>query len=497
MSTRAARNMREFLREADELVRALQGNLVLLDDAASDPRILDDTFRVVHTLKGIAEPFRRVRVGEVAHVLETLLDGLRMGRLAATDEVRTLLDEAVSVCRAELSAASGGPRIELDGFVDFLERLQQAAAAPGQGEDPVALPGVPLAGLTEYQEHRTRDNLRRGRGLYKVAVSFPLMEARDNLLRLGEAIGPVGEVLAHIPVAAEDDDALAFEVLLAAAEIGAVVERLAPLGAGEVTELAAPRPAASPGPARPASEPAEQVPSVRVALDELEAMLAEVRGARQGVSEPATRDRLAALEARLHGLCTTPLETLFDKLRRIARSIVHGEGLEADLVVSGGQVRIDRIAADDLADALLHVLRNALDHGLEPASDRTAAGKPERGRVELTAALVDGRVRVSVRDDGRGIDPEAVARAAIRRKLGPPEQIEALDDAGKLRLIFLAGMSTREEVSELSGRGVGMDVVKEAIERLGGAVDLHSRPGEGTEVILWIPRRTAGPETDP
>jgi two-component system, chemotaxis family, sensor kinase CheA len=493
MSSRAARNMREFLREADEIVRALQGNLVLLHDAASDPRILDDTFRMVHTLKGIAEPFRRVRIGEVAHLLESLLDGMRLGRRAATDEVRGLLDEAVAVCRAELTAASGGPRMELEGFVDFLERLQQAAAAPGPGDEELALPGVPLAGLTEYQEHRARDNLRRGRGLYKVTVAFPLLEARDGLLRLGEATGPVGEVIAHIPLAAHDDDTLAFEVLVAAADIDEVVERLAPLGAGAVSELAPARPPAQAAPAMPSDADGEPGPAVRVPLDELQAMLAEVAAASALVTGDPARARLAALEARLEALCTTPLGPIFDKLRRIARAIVTSEGLEAEVVVSGDQLRIDRGAADDLADALLHAIRNALDHGIEPADQRAAAGKPARGRVELCAADDGDRIRVTVRDDGRGIDPEAVARAVIRRKLAPPEQVEALDDAGKLRLVLLPGMSTRDQVSELSGRGVGMDVVKESIERLGGAVEIESRLGAGTRVILSIPRhRRAG-----
>jgi two-component system chemotaxis sensor kinase CheA len=180
-----------------------------------------------------------------------------------------------------------------------------------------------------------------------------------------------------------------------------------------------------------------------------------------------------------------PVGNAFRKMARVVRDVAHKAGKRAELVVVGGDTELDRNVVDALGDPLVHMVRNSVDHGIEPAEEREAAGKDPVGRVELRAFHKGGSINIEIADDGRGLDPEKiVAKARKNGVLGPDEPIS---DADALRLIFHAGLSTAEKVTDISGRGVGMDVVKRNLENLRGRVDIASTPGQGSVFTIRLP----------
>lgn len=193
------------------------------------------------------------------------------------------------------------------------------------------------------------------------------------------------------------------------------------------------------------------------------------------------------LQDQVTGLRMLPIETVFNRFPRVVRDIAARLQKEVQLVIEGKETELDRSVLEEVGDPLGHLVRNALDHGLESTKDRLALGKPQIGTVRLTARHSDGRILITVEDDGKGMDPAALRRAVVEKGLMSRDAAEGLSDADALRLIFLPGFSTASVVTEVSGRGVGMDVVRNNIERLGGWVDIASAPGHGTRVSLSLP----------
>lgn len=186
-----------------------------------------------------------------------------------------------------------------------------------------------------------------------------------------------------------------------------------------------------------------------------------------------------------------PLDKLFGKYPRLIRDLASKTGKKIDLIIEGGETEVDKSVIEELGDPLVHLMRNAADHGLEPPAERLANGKPEGGTITLSASNEGGHVRVLVRDDGRGLSRERIGRKAVERGMITPEALAQMSDRDVYRFIFAAGFSTADQVSDLSGRGVGMDVVRTNIENLKGTIDLDSVPGKGATVAITIPLTVA------
>lgn len=193
------------------------------------------------------------------------------------------------------------------------------------------------------------------------------------------------------------------------------------------------------------------------------------------------------LQDQVTGLRMLPIDTVFSRFPRVVRDLAAKLGKEAELVVEGKETELDRSVLEEVGDPLGHLVRNALDHGLEPPAARVAAGKPAAGRVRLSARHADGQIVISVEDDGSGMDPDALRRKAVEKGLMTAEAAAALSDTEALRVIFLPGFSTATRVTDVSGRGVGMDVVRTNIERLGGRVEVSAAAGAGTRISLSLP----------
>lgn len=534
----------DFLAEAQEIVETLGRDLLVLDEQRgqeADPDLLNGIFRAAHSLKGLASMFGFEAIAQLAHRAEDLLDGVRLGKVPLDDRTLDALIEALDVLQAQLAEAAKGQLAGPAGAraQAMAERLAQLA--PGEAQmaaaDPLEGLGVDAsvrAVLTEYEEHRLRDNLRKGVLIWKVRAEFALDDFDQKLAALNAALKPLGEVVSTLPSSRPGEDAtIAFDLLFAGKRPRAEIEaqattfgaEVAPLGdhsqvrpSAPVTPLPVARPsmtlAQAPAPVEPELSVRSLTQTVRVDIGRLDALmnavgeLALIKANLQRLAEVARTATAAlpgrwgqelhvearALERRLEELQQgildvrmVPLGQVFDKLARLLRRLVRESGKEVQFDIRGGDVELDKLIVEELSDPLMHLLRNALDHGAEPKAAREAQGKPGRATIRLAAWQQGNHVLIEVGDDGAGMNEPKIREVALARGLVNDERLAELSRQEVLKLVFLPGFSTRESVTELSGRGVGLDVVKTNLARLSGLIDVRSEPGQGTTFVLTLP----------
>jgi two-component system chemotaxis sensor kinase CheA len=524
-----------------------------------DPDLVNRIFRSAHSIKGLAGMFGLDGIGDLAHHLEDVLDGLRLGRVSVDAPAVDLLDDAVALFTTLLQRA-GDPRFEEESAAAVAElaaRIESAVESPDEQQNDLAgldLEPSLMRALTEYEEHRLRENLRRGREISLVDTMFEIISFEEGLAELSGAVREVGEVISTLPSPGEAPESQIRFSLLAATEISA--EQLAARlefsntevrGVRGATESAAGEPSSPPSPeAEEAAEPeisaapapalqaepspeAAPVPTGPVAgeaadieslksisdtvrvdirkLDELMNLVGELVIQRGAVSQIASRlvndastarigselakvhkileRKLKELQAGVLDVRMVPLRQVFEKLSRVVRRLRRDLNKEVRFECKGADTELDKLIVEELIDPLMHIVRNAFDHAIEPESERVAAGKPPQGQIQIQAYQRGNHVVIEVCDDGRGIDLDRVRERAEAQGLLARDAV--LSRREILDLVFSAGLSTRDEVSGTSGRGVGMDVVRSNLTTLGGVVDLRSELGQGTTVILTLP----------
>ena len=549
-STRLTKAQREFVSEADELLERMREDLSLLAEQRHgggevDPDLVNSIFRAAHSLKGLAGLFGLDGIADLAHHLEDILDNLRLGRISIDSPAVDLLDEAVTLFSVLLQ------NIGDDEFVGEAERLVADLISRIDGEDDEAededneLLGLDLdpsllRALTEYEEHRLRESIRRGRHLALVDSTFEIIAFEEGLSELSSAIREVGEVVSTLPSPGEAPESqIRFSLLVAsdvsAADLSARLEfpdtvvRGVRAGSNQA-HSSEPEPESqaidsSPEPVAPQSpptEPAEQARSldleslksisdtVRVdirKLDELMNLVGELVIQRSAIARIAERlaadaatvrisaelskahkalDRkLKELQVSVLDVRMVPLRQVFEKLSRVARRLHRDLGKEVNIEFSGADTELDKLIVEQLVDPLMHVVRNSFDHAIESSEERVTAGKTAHGNIKIDAYQRGNHVVIQVTDDGRGMDPARIREIAEARGIVTPDEI--LSDKECLDLVFTAGFSTREEVTGTSGRGVGMDVVRNNVSQLGGIVDLRSTLGQGTTLTMTLP----------
>ncbi|WP_298435984.1 chemotaxis protein CheA [Geobacter sp.] len=534
----SGRAVEDFLAEAEEIVERLNTDLVTLSDCADsgecDPDLLNAIFRGSHSLKGLAGMFGFADIQLLSHNLENLLDSLRLGKVTLSPEVMTVLFDAMELLSTVVRGLGGGEDCSA-AIAEAVARLNACASAePAGGESPLQKLGIPeriLNSLTEYEEHRLLENVRKGRTIYSLHASFSLMSFDQDLGEITEALKGAGEVVSTLPSAsATPESMIDFEILygteLDRDAVAALVDRenvdIATFGAAPAPATPSPAAAVSISPASPPPAPAvvpapggEEMTAksmsrtVRVdigKLDELMNIVGELVLSHSTISALGTRMRLEGfsslaielgkaakgLERKLTELQKgvmeirmIPVGQLFEKLTRIVRKVSREQGKKIDLKLFGADTELDKLIIEDISDPMVHIIRNAIDHGLEPPDERVAAGKPERGTIRLSSYQKGNHVVIEVAEDGRGINIEKVKRKALEK--GLIKTLEGVADRDALDFIFLPGFSTTDKVSELSGRGVGMDVVKNNIAAVSGMVDIESEFGRGTRVIITLP----------
>jgi two-component system chemotaxis sensor kinase CheA len=432
----------EFLVESTENLDQLDKDLLALEAQPGDPQRLASIFRTVHTIKGNSGFFGFSKLGALAHSGEHLLGRLRDGQLSLDDRITGTLYSMVDAVRSILRAieATG-----TEGEQDFRELSRQLAAVAAEESTP---------GSEE----------QRG---------------------------------ASEPAAASEPEAAAPESALAAS--------VAPVAAPMMPESLMPESSAAEAPATAAVVPAAgptAESTVRVDVDLLASILdlvGELVLARNQLKSVETEDPAVltaaqrintvtnALQATAVKTRMQPVDHVFSRFPRTVRDLAKACGKEVSFTVDGADTELDRTLIESIRDPLTHLIRNAIDHGIEPPEARLAAGKPRAGRVGLRAFNESGRVTIELADDGGGIDVERVREKAVARGLVSAVAAAALPDDEVLQFIFEPGFSTAREVTSVSGRGVGMDVVRTNIEAIGGTVDIHSRRGAGTTVRVHVP----------
>jgi two-component system chemotaxis sensor kinase CheA len=537
-SDRISGVLREFIAEAEDLVETLQAGLAELGDAlaASElpvPRV-NELFRAAHSLKSLAGLFEVPAARDLAHRLEEMLDALRMGRVSDAPAAAACLAEGVAILAQAL------PRLDA---AETPLRLAEATRALAQRFDDLRGNGAPAAAvapavdldpailraLTEYEEHRLRDCSARGLCIALADAVFELLSFEQKLRALSDALRTSSEIIATLPSPAEvASGGIRFQLLIASEAAPDVLGDLARRAGAELRVLQAraqdaPRPAASraaPAPPERAADAAAPPASagslrslsdtLRVDFRKLDALMNLVGelgtlapafsalGARvaalpesAGIERDFERVRrgferkLRDLQAAVLDVRMVPLRQVFEKLARAVRGLERELHKRVTLEFAGGETELDKRSVEALADPLLHLVRNALDHALEAEADRVAAGKPPIGTIRVSARAEGRHVVVSVEDDGAGIDTGALREKAIRAGLLAADA--ARDERELERLVFEPGLSTRERATLTSGRGVGMDVVRANLSALGGRVDLRTERGRGTEVALTLP----------
>jgi len=490
--------VREFLIESYENLDQLDQDLVALESAPGSRELLSSVFRTIHTIKGTSGFLAFGDLERVAHVGESLLVELRDGRRLMDQHTTDVLLRMVDTIRdllGRIESTGGEAGIEVDDVIAVIQRALD-------GEDEAQTPPEAAAESPEPETvtpevgQPTAEDLAAA----TVAAAAPLAAAA--------AAAAADEAVAAVLAAtdAQDGDRAVSAAASAAAVTAAVV------AAAPITPAAPVAPAATPAPARPAApEATESVASrgtsessIRVdvdLLDDLMRQVGELVLVRNQIAQLAGFDsdaeltrssqRLSLIASELQeGVMKTrmqPIDHIWSKMPRIVRDLAAACAREVRLEMVGGDTELDRSLLESVKDPLTHLVRNAVDHGIESPATRTASGKPSTGVLTLRAYHAGGQVMVEVRDDGAGIDPQKVAAKALERGLKTAEQLDAMATSDILNLVFLPGFSTAAAVTNVSGRGVGMDVVRSNIESIGGAVEVESEVGRGTTWRLRIP----------
>ncbi len=510
----------QFVADATEIVDRLYADLQQLRSLRAQGRhrreLASRIFRHVHTLKGSAASIGFPSVTQLAHEFESVLDAVRLGRLAIDDAVLKLFEDTADAIAESIASSGRGDESATQALTARLHAVAATAAEQSAiaGSLRSALPDDVARSLSEYDLQHAREAIREGAKLFVVDAGFPIESFDTQFRELTRLLGETGEVISTIPGAPSTNDEISFRLLYAAEFISSHTRsRATDLGTFEFKEIPFDSPDAVAG-ATPATAmlPRPAVPSatsVRVGLNELDELTSAVTdllrdttnalstlpstaGSAAGVSSAAAnlRSRFVHLEERLIKLRLVPLSDLLSGVAaRAGRVAARQLGRDIEFEIVGGNVGIDKSLADLIAEPLMHVVRNSVSHGIEPPDERRAAGKTPNGRVRLQGFSEGSRIHIAVSDDGRGIDFRQIAEAATRQ--GIVKRPEDLTDDQALRLIFRPGFSTAHEPSNLAGRGVGLEIVDQAMTQAGGEVRLTSELGKGATFAMMIPATLA------
>jgi two-component system chemotaxis sensor kinase CheA len=473
-----------FLAETTELLEKLDDDLILLEKTPEDADLMNSIFRSIHTVKGASSFLGFDSLVKVTHKTEDVLNRLRKGELTLSSEIMDVVLEAVDLVKTLVGDIKAGEIIEreLDETILKLIPFLSENATEATVLAPV------FASLEE---------------------SAPAAQAPEAAASPEPEDAPEQEAEQAPEQAAEQPSAAAPAAAKQAAPKAAAVPQkaaAAPKAAASVPQIKEPQKAAARG-----DELADNT-TVRVDVKRLDDLMNQVgelvlernrmiqlhSDYQSGLDPAGFGDDFGKLSKRLNFVTSElqmqvlkmrmlPVEKVFKKFPRIVRNLARDLGKDVDLQIIGEETELDRSVVDEIGDPLIHLIRNALDHGLETPEQRLEAGKSRTGTVVLSAAHEGNQIVISIKDDGRGIDPERVSRKAIEKGLITEEQLAAMGANEILDLLFLPGFSTKDQATDLSGRGVGMDVVRTNIRKLNGIIEIKNDIGRGSEFILRLP----------
>jgi two-component system, chemotaxis family, sensor kinase CheA len=496
-----------FLAEGREHLQELNLAVVRIEESPDDQETVDEIFRIAHSLKGMSATMGFGGMAALTHEMEDVFELLRQRRGGLEREAIDVLLECLDALSAAVDAIDddGEERITPEPLIERLRGLVRDGTA-----EPVAAPAaVPGPDLSELADGRRVAHVS---AVLAGDVQMPSVRAYMVLAALAE----MGETLACVPAPDAVDGFAGREVQAwivserADAELAAVAGAVPDVESVQVEEAVSDAAVdeGEPGGRAPIEAAAPRAhkgsSTVRVDAERLDQLMhymgelvlhrtqvealaadADVPGLSQAMQNLTRTSH--ALQAMVMQVRMIPVEAVFLRFPRLVRDLSTKLGKQVELELIGKETELDRTVVDALGDPLVHLVRNSLDHGLEPPAERAAAGKPATGRLTISARHAGGNVVIELRDDGRGIDAARVARKAAERGLISEDAVDGMDTARAVELLFHAGFSTADVTSDISGRGVGMDAVRTTIRELGGEVLMTSEPGQGTVSQIRLP----------
>jgi two-component system chemotaxis sensor kinase CheA len=478
-----------FVAESREHLKACNSSLLEWEKNPAADEPVDRLFRAIHTIKGMAATMGYTAVAQLAHRTENLLDGLRQGRLQANPSVFQLLFRAVDSLGRAVEAAAAGTEDAADGAL--LAELDRAAEQP----QPAAASAAPVE--MPAPARRVGDAPRFRPVQVAIRPGAVMRGARAALvLRRAEGLGAVSTIRPPLAELERDDFDGRFTFRLQTrssdAEIMAALRTVGDVETIDIVESAAPGSELRP----------EAIRQIRVDLRRLDLLMKQVGELvvaknRLGTLAVESRDpTLLEVSERIGRLVSgmqvevlasrmTPVGEVFERFPRLLRDLSRDLGKQIRFDMEGEEIELDRSILDEIGEPLVHLIRNAADHGIELPADRVAAGKSPEGRILISAARERNTVAIRVSDDGRGIDRQKVLAKARREGAAP--EIESLSDDLLIRVLARPGFSTAQQVSGVSGRGVGVDVAMTRVRALGGTLEVRSELGQGTTFLIRVP----------
>lgn len=450
--------MAKFAEEARDRLKTLTAALLRLEEVPEDAEAIADVVRECHNLKGASRMLGLVDISQIAHHIEEIFVGAgsakaepRLLNGAAFDTIFGALD-ALSLRVEQLASGMTAP----PDVTSLCQALSALASVSGDAAEP-----APEAAARESA-------IEMAAGIVSSAAN-PQPGARQTLRVPVERLDGLTHLAAELVIQSLKTTQRHAELRRIDGQLGRLRDRMR-----EARLAPAARPAGS------------ELAECAEALEHVSRRLRQVLGS---FSDDGVRLNLITEEFRqtVIELTMLPLGTVFDAFPRAARDLARHFGKEVDVTIHGRETELDKKIIEQMSDPLIHLLRNAIDHGIEAPDERVRKGKPAAGQLSISAEQQGNRIIVAMRDDGRGIDPGVLRATALREGLAPAADLERWTDAELLDLVFQTGFSTKETATDVSGRGVGMDVVRKVVLRLGGAVRIQSQPEQGTTIVLDLP----------
>ncbi len=504
----------DFIAEAEDIL-ANAANALLELQSTFNPDTLNALFRAIHTMKGLSGLFGVQGISDLCHTLESLLDDLRLGKIEFTDNGVNFIFVNIDALKTLVAQVSQDQDVDdVSHLVREIEAFRETFQAKSKdiNLEKLGISQSILKVLSEYEEHRLKTNVKDGKALYLVKAVFDLATFDKDIEALNSRLRIAGEIIATLPSSqGVPEGSIGFTILMGSSE---GIDSLKEKGQASELEMIVPPQAvlpAAPAPAKPKDVVLKSATNtVRVDIEKLDKILDTVselvlaKGAVLRIGHeiaatygytPLTLDilkisqtferRLAELQDNILELRMVPFSQIFARLSQVVKRYMREAAKEIDLEIFGEDTEIDKVIAEEIIDPLIHLIRNSIDHGIEPNAERIASGKKERGTITLKSFPKGNNVIITIRDDGAGLNLDKILKKAHENKLVPEAQ--QFDSREIANLIFLPGLSTKESVSEVSGRGIGMNIVKEKIASLGGFIDIETVAGSGTTFTITLP----------
>lgn len=454
----------DFIAESSEALESLDQKFMDLEKNPADTKLLNDIFRSVHTIKGAAGFLGFQQMVEVSHVTEDILNKLRKSEMSVDASIMDAILQAVDLIKVLLNniREKNGRQEDIVLVLDLLGRVLQGAVAPAVVHDapqPVAQAVIDMEPPAPVVEPVVMDNILPPA---EAVTQAPVMQAPRTA-----AVKPEPEAQQQRPQGPKTDEGASSKdkeqsirvdldrldaVLNLAGELVLSRNRLVRLG-GKLSEW-----------------------------DSENQMISQLDEAISQLGLVTTDIQLAVMKMRMQ-----PVAKVFNKFPRMVRDLARQTGKEVELRISGEETELDKTVIEEIGDPLVHLVRNSIDHAMEDPMDRVVAGKPRCGTIMLNAYQEGRHIVVSVTDDGKGIDHEKIRKSAVEKGLISADEADRMSVKDALNLIFIPGFSTAKQVSNISGRGVGMDVVKTNISKINGIISIDSEVGRGTTILFRLP----------